>query len=240
MMSEAAPSQGSSPRLSAPIPTPREVRIHAGLSSVTKKYAVAVSGLALVGFLCAHLAGNLLIFVPSAFDAYATALHASPLLPFAEIGLLVLFVTHVALALACARANLLAKPQKYAIRATRGKSTLASRSMVATGCVVLGFVLLHVAHMKFRAPIFGNPSAETESQWVLRTLSNPLGALVYLIGVSAVGVHVSHGLWSALQSLGLSNQRLHGRLFALSRAMGALLAAGFLLIVMYALVRGGR
>lgn len=239
-MSEAAPSPGSTARkVCAPIATPRAGSVHFSLSSVTKKYAVAVSGLALVGFLFTHLAGNLLIFVPSAFDNYAAALHANPLLPIAEIGLLAIFLAHIALALACAKSNQAAKPQKYAVFATRGKSTLASRSMVISGLVVLGFVLVHVAHMKFRAPIFGNPTVETGSQWVLRTLSNPLGALFYLVGISAVGLHVSHGLWSALQSFGLNNKRMHARLFGLARAIGALLAAGFILIVIFALVRGG-
>ena len=239
-MSEAAPSPGSSARLSAPIATPRAGKVHAGLSSVTKKYAVAVSGLALVGFLFVHLAGNLLILIPGAFDQYAAALHANPLLPVAEVGLFAVFVVHVALALACAKANRLAKPVKYAVAATRGKSTLASRTMVITGSAVLVFVIVHIAHMKFRAPLFGNPTVETTSQWVLRTLAHPLGALVYAIGVTAVGVHLSHGIWSAVQTFGWNGRRTHQRLFALSRAIGALLAAGFLLIVIYALVRGGR
>ncbi|MBL8899968.1 MAG: succinate dehydrogenase cytochrome b subunit [Planctomycetes bacterium] len=239
-MSEAAPSPGSSARIAAPIATPRAGHLHAGLSSVTKKYAVAMSGLALVGFLFAHLAGNLLILIPGAFDQYAAALHASPLLPLAEIGLFAVFVVHVALALACARANRDAKPQKYAVAATRGKATLASRTMVITGSAVLVFVIVHIAHMKFRAPLFGNPTVETGSQWVLRTLAHPLGALVYAVGVCAVGVHLSHGVWSLFQTLGWNSKRWHARLTGISRAVGALLAAGFLLIVVYALLRGGR
>lgn len=239
-MPEAPPRPGSSaPRALAPISTPRAGRVHAGLSSVTKKYAVAVSGLALVGFLFGHLAGNSLVYFPGALDAYAEVLHSNPFLPLIELGLLAVFAVHVALALACARANRLAKPAKYAVRATRGKSTFASQTMVVSGCAVLVFVLVHVAHMKYRAPIFGSPDAPTESAWVLRTLAHPLAALFYAAGVVAVGAHVSHGLWSAFQSLGWNGRRMHERLFALARIVGALLTAGFLAIVVYALVSGG-
>ena len=108
-----------------------------------------MSGLALVLFLITHLAGNLTLFagVP-AFDAYADAIVSNPLLPIAEIGLFSIFVVHVGLALALSRANRSARDQAYKTVKPRGKSTLASRSMLITGAFVGAFVVFHVLHYR--------------------------------------------------------------------------------------------
>ena len=104
-------------------------------STIGKKIAMSLSGLLLTGFLIAHLAGNLLFFKDAehaAFDSYAHTLEANPLLPVAEVGLLLLFLTHLFLAFATTRANREARKTRYAVQASRGERTIASSSMLIT------------------------------------------------------------------------------------------------------------
>ena len=91
-------------------------------SSVGKKFVMGITGLLLCGFLVTHLAGNLLMLVsPDAYNGYAHALHSNELLiKFAEVGLLVLFVTHLYLAFATSRENRQARgPVGYAQQVTK-------------------------------------------------------------------------------------------------------------------------
>src|SRR5215211_153177 len=116
-------------------------------SSIGKKLVMALSGLALIGFLITHLSGNLLIYrgeSGEAFDAYEHMLSSNPLLPVAEIALLALFVVHVALAFRLSMQNRESRRQRYAVRASRGEKTLASASMLTTGLVVLFFLVIHL------------------------------------------------------------------------------------------------
>ena len=92
--------------------------IKAFSSSIGKKLLLAITGLALCGFLVAHLAGNLLLYVgPETYNKYADALHAQKiLLPIAEVGLLVMFVVHLANALRTNSENHAARPVGYEMR----------------------------------------------------------------------------------------------------------------------------
>ena len=88
-------------------------------SSIGRKLLMAATGLLLIGFLVAHLSGNLLIFVgPTAFNEYSHALISSHLIYLAEIGLLVLFVLHFVAGIAVARANRAARPTRRRSRGT--------------------------------------------------------------------------------------------------------------------------
>ena len=108
-------------------------------SSIGKKVLMALSGLALIGFLVAHVAGNLTLYADeegAAFNAYAEQLEATqPLLFALEVGLLATFVVHIALAFAVTRRNQEARRRGYRVRSSFGRRTFASSSMVVTGVV---------------------------------------------------------------------------------------------------------
>ncbi len=116
-------------------------------SSLGKKYAMAVTGLLLIGFVLGHMAGNLLIYLgPDAINSYAHALKSNPgLLWTARIGLLLVFVIHVLLGVTLALENRAARPQRYEYDATL-RASWASRNMMLTGLVILAFVIYHLAH----------------------------------------------------------------------------------------------
>lgn len=116
-------------------------------TSLGKKYAMAITGLLLIGFVLGHMAGNLLIFAgPNALNSYAHSLKANPaLLWAARGGLLVVFLLHLYFAITLTLQNKAARPQGYAYEATLHASW-ASRHMMLTGLVLLAFIVYHLAH----------------------------------------------------------------------------------------------
>jgi succinate dehydrogenase / fumarate reductase cytochrome b subunit len=98
--------------------------------------------------------------------------------------------------------------------------------MYGTGIVVLLFLLLHLSDFRFG---IRNPSASSLPQYERAQvlLRDPLTAIVYIIGSCALGYHVSHGLQSALQTLGFNHPKYNGLLRTISKAFGLIVALGF-------------
>jgi succinate dehydrogenase / fumarate reductase cytochrome b subunit len=208
-------------------------------SSLGKKTVMSLTGLLLVGFLIAHLAGNLLLFAGddgAAFDAYAKALHDRPAFLYtAEVGLVALFWCHIYLAFRTTLDNREARQRGYAIRQSLGKRTLASSSMFVTGAIVLAFLVIHL--LDFRL----NPASEQGlAQLVRERLASPLGASIYVVGVVALGVHLSHAVRSALQTLGVNHPRYERLLSRGALGLAALLFLGFVSFPLVLLTGGGR
>jgi succinate dehydrogenase / fumarate reductase cytochrome b subunit len=124
---------------------PRPVR-----SSLGAKYVMALTGLALIGFVVAHMTGNLLVYAgQGALNSYAAALkHRPALLWAARLGLLAVFVIHVILGVRLTRQNVQARPVGY-VREGTLEANWASRHMLLTGLVLLAFVVYHLAHFTF-------------------------------------------------------------------------------------------
>lgn len=116
-------------------------------SSLGSKYLMALTGLALIGFVVAHMVGNLLIYAgPDAINTYAQALKARPaLLWAARLGLLTVFLLHLSFGLRLWIQNRSARPQRYVYEETV-QASWASRHMALTGLVLLAFVTYHLAH----------------------------------------------------------------------------------------------
>lgn len=186
---------------------------------------MSLTGLALVVFLVLHLAGNLLFFKDAdhaTFDAYAETMRTNPLLPVAEIGLVALFLLHLLLALSTAKSNREARPKRYAVDASRGERTLASSSMLISGGIILVFVIVHLLDFRLNDAATGRMGAA-----VTERLTTPLGAAIYLIGVLAVGVHLSHAVRSALQSLGANHPRYNPLIQRGGPLLAGILFVGF-------------
>ena len=202
-------------------------------SSLGKKFVMALSGLLLVGFLLMHLLGNLTLYGGSdgaKFIKYATSLHdLGPLMVVAEAMLVLLFGIHVYYALRLIRENRAARPLPYAARKTLGQSTLASRTMPITGLIVLGFLVGHLLHLRFREGLFAPHADQLHAYVVDRDsgLAAPLFGAFYLLGSLAVGLHVSHGFRSLFQSLGLNHPLLNRIAGRLAVGLSILIGLGF-------------
>jgi len=203
-------------------------------SSIGKKVQMGISGLLLCGFLVAHLGGNLLLYLPDdgkAYNEYAHALHSQKLLlPVAEIGLVLLFAWHLLLAFTTNKDNTDARPVGYALQRSKQEqgpiSQPASSVMMATGVVVLLFVLLHLADFKFELRNAG-PAGEEPYAKAVRLLKDPITCIGYILGTLVLGYHVLHGFQSAFQSLGLNHPKYTPLIKQASFAFAILVGLGF-------------
>jgi succinate dehydrogenase / fumarate reductase cytochrome b subunit len=194
-------------------------------SSIGRKFVMALTGAALALFVLIHLIGNLTLFADAeglAFNAYAHTLESSPLLPLAEIGLAAVFVLHIYLGIRGVLENREARPARYKDLAPHGNRTLASTSMIVTGLLVGAFLVIHLIDFRL-AP----RDAEGLASMVVVRLSKPIGALIYLIGVIALGVHLWHAFQSLFQSLGISHPRYRPLIVRAGWAFAVLIALGF-------------
>jgi len=179
-------------------------------SLVGKKAIMAVTGLLLLLFVVAHLLGNLKVFEgPAKFDAYAAGLRSvgapflgpSQFLWGARIVLLVSVLAHIWAAVGVTRASWAARPVGYRRLAT-ADTTYAARTMRWGGVVILLYVIYHLLDFTFGKV---NPDFVPGDVYhnVLASFHVWPVALAYVVAMVAVGLHIYHGLWSALQTLGL-------------------------------------
>lgn len=201
-------------------------------ASIIKKQVTAITGLLLCGFLVVHMAGNFFIMAgPEAFNQYAYALKSNPLIVPAQILLYTLFLTHILLTIRLTVGNYNARPQKYFMRKKSGHgSTFASSSMPITGTLTLVFLIIHLINFKF-GPVYTTYVDGVEMRDIYRTVieyfGSPLSVLWYLLAMLFLAIHLSHGFWSALQSLGLNHPRYNNGLKNLSKAFALFIFFGF-------------
>ena len=163
------------------------------------------------------------------FNAYAGHLHSlGPLLRLAEWGLLLFAAIHVTFGLVLFLQNKSARPQAYHRNKTAGGSTLGSRTMPYTGLTVLVFVLFHQVNFHFV-----DKTETTIFDIVSSAFRNPLYVGLYVVAMLIVGLHVSHGFWSAFQTLGLNHGKYRPVISGLGLVFALLVIAGFGLIPVY-------
>ncbi|HIG88043.1 MAG TPA: succinate dehydrogenase cytochrome b subunit [Planctomycetes bacterium] len=208
-------------------------------TSVGRKTVLAITGLSLFGFVIVHLLGNFALFSGTeAFNEYAQKLEdLGPVLMVAEVGLLTLFVVHMGLALSLHRQSREARPDDYRIRANMGRSTVASRSMLITGLALGVFLVIHITDFRIKK-IMGDPAVADLGQAVVERITSPLGLVIYMGGIIALGLHLRHALQSAFQTLGLSHPRYADNVRYVSAASAALITLGFAAIPLYLLFTG--
>ncbi len=172
-------------------------------SSVGKKVIMAVTGMSLAGFVLVHVLGNTAIyFGAESFNSYAAHLHElDPLLKVFEVVLLLLFVVHVSFGVSLFIRNRFARPQRYAVSQSSGGRTLGSVTMFYTGLIILAFIAYHLWSVSFSSRPFMTSIADL----IRAHLQSPYVAGLYMVSVSAMALHLSHGLWSLWQSLGGSH-----------------------------------
>jgi succinate dehydrogenase / fumarate reductase cytochrome b subunit len=203
-------------------------------SSIGNKVLMGLTGLGLIGFLVAHMAGNLLALAgkPEPINAYGAKLYSlGPVLWGMRLGLLGLFLLHLHLAAKTYLGNKAARPTGYFCN-TSTEATWAAKNMIVTGAVILLFVVVHIAHFTVGVVRTGEGfGAAYQSHDVygmlIRAFSNPLVAACYLAAVAAVCLHVSHGFASVFKSLGASHPRLVDLACKASYGLAGLLCLGF-------------
>jgi succinate dehydrogenase / fumarate reductase cytochrome b subunit len=193
---------------------------------------MALTGLVLAGFVLGHMTGNLLMFKgPEAINAYAAWLHANPgLLWGARVVLIISTGAHIWTGILLSLENRAARAGGPAVDATR-RASIASRTMPYSGVVILGFAIFHLLHFTFRAVALGDVSfGDDVYKMVVAGFSSKPVAYFYIVSLLLLCLHLSHGVSSVFQTLGLRNERWRSRLDGLALAYGWIIALGFISI----------
>jgi succinate dehydrogenase cytochrome b subunit len=205
--------------------------------SVQLKIVMAVTGAILVVYLVLHMLGNLKIFFgQQALDTYAhwlreigePALPGSGMLWLIRVVLLVSVIAHIVAATVLAVRARRARPVRYAYR-TPVSTSYASRTMRWGGVIILLFVIYHILDLTTgtlnpngqAGQVYGNVVADF-SRWYV--------TLAYTVAMIALGLHLRHGAWSALQTLGRSSGPYQMRYKAIALVFAVVLTAGFLAV----------
>ncbi|MEM1156664.1 MAG: succinate dehydrogenase cytochrome b subunit [Verrucomicrobiota bacterium] len=200
-------------------------------STLGRKYIMGITGFGLVGFIVVHMLGNLQIFLgQDTLNQYAVLLKSSAEVLWGfRLGLLALIALHIAAAVSLVIDNRKARPVGY-----EGESTVqasyASRTMKYSGVIVLAFAIYHIMHFtaKVTHPDYHEMKAPLDDKMVpdvygmvVHGFSNPWISLFYIVSVGLLCMHLSHGVSSMFQSLGLMTRNNEGLLKLSAKGLSA-------------------
>ena len=200
---------------------------------------MAITGLIGIGFVIAHMAGNLQMFVGAAkINAYGGLLHG----PLAEltwglrIVLIIAVALHVTMAVQLTRRSFAARPVEYRMHEPQ-VSTVASRTLRWGGLLLLIFIVVHILHFTTQTidpagwagredaagnrDIYGNIVASFRIWWV---------TTFYVTAMIALGLHLYHGAWSSMRTLGFAKPSAHPLKRRLALIVAIVVWAGFTLV----------
>ncbi len=180
------------------------------MSLVNLKLVMAVTGASLLLFVAVHMLGNLQIYLgQDALNAYARKLKSMPLLVWtARAGLLLTFSLHLAVAVYLKRRNRLARPQRYVIN-DPVETTLASRTMLTSGLVILSFLIYHLLHFTLGlTDTSSHRLVDAEGRhdvysMVVLSFQNAYVSTAYIVAMLFLGLHLCHASSSIFQTLGI-------------------------------------
>ncbi len=216
------------------------------LSSVGRKFTMAVTGLGGVLFITVHLIGNLTLLMGSdAFNGYAHFLEGlmhGIFIHIAEAGLILLLLAHAISGIWVYINKRRARDSRYAVAADAGgisRKTISSRAMIVTGPLLLVFIVLHIMHFKYGphyTTVVHGQEMRDLYRLVVEEFHKPLITALYVLVMIILGSHLRHGIWSAIQSLGATRPSLITPLFRLSLVISIILAFGFIYIPIHVML----
>jgi succinate dehydrogenase / fumarate reductase cytochrome b subunit len=201
---------------------------------------MGISGLMLSGFIVIHLLGNLALLSPDRdpFNKYAHfLLNLGTILYVAEFALAAVFIIHFVYGIYVTIGNWRARPVNYKMVTNAGntsKKSIASSTMIWTGLLVLIFTVLHLLHFKYGA-VYMYTTADGQYirdlyETVYRFFASEFNVAFYVIVMVLLGFHLSHGVWSAFQSLGLNSKSFTPTIRRIGYAFAVVMGFGFVLI----------
>ncbi|MEM6351468.1 MAG: succinate dehydrogenase cytochrome b subunit [Cyanobacteria bacterium P01_D01_bin.14] len=203
-------------------------------SSIGKKLITGVTGLMLAAFVLVHMVGNLTLFLgAAAYNQFGHVVETlGPLTWIVELVLLGAVIFHAVLGFQIFIGKVKARRQGYAEYQSAGApsyQSLSSRSMIWTGLVLAGFLVWHLTTFKF-GPRYHVPGTEVRdlARLVFERFQQPAYAGGYVAVMVLLGFHLRHGLWSALQSLGVLGSGVRSVVYAVGTVLAILIAWGFL------------
>ena len=221
-------------------------------SSLGKKYIMAVSGLVLFLFVIGHLVGNLQFFLGAeAINRYGHFLQTNlEVIWPARISLLAMIGLHIWAAINLSRENKAARPVGYA-NWNPTTASYASRTMLMSGIIIFVFIIYHLLHYTVTVQsinLTGQNFAAFEDvekrhdifKMMVVGFNNLWVSLFYILGIGLLCLHLSHGLGSMFQSLGLKNKIYGPCLDTGARVLSFLIFVGYVSIPISVLLGYGK
>ncbi|MGF7137869.1 succinate dehydrogenase cytochrome b subunit [Roseimarinus sediminis] len=220
-------------------------------ASIGRKFLMSITGLFLVSFIVIHLSINLLLIFDDSGELFNVAAHfmaTNALIKVMEPVLALGFIIHIIWSLMISVQNMKARPIGYNKSSQRANSTWASRNMLILGALILVFLGLHIYDFWWKIKVSGSPLLEMSTgleEGVHNTyalvstlfMESTLYNLIYIAGGILLGLHITHGFWSAFQTIGLSNDIWRKRLYVLANIIGWIFAIGFSVIPIYFMIK---
>jgi len=207
-------------------------------SSIGRKLIMSISGTFLILFLLFHATMNIVVLIsPDAYNTICEFLGANW---YAIVGTLVLaggFVIHIFYATFLTLLNLRARgKQRYAVVDSQKGVSWASKNMFVLGLIICGFLALHIyqfwSKMQFveLTGLGDHHLAADGAYWVNYWFSQPIFAALYIVWLAALWFHLTHGVWSLMQSLGLNNKIWFPRLKVISNIVATIIVLMFMAV----------
>jgi len=212
-------------------------------STLFSKTLVALTGAVLVGFLIAHLSGNLLLYLGAdTFNAYGQSLKDMPAVVWgARFILLIAIVIHIYATITLTNLNKNAKPIGYA-KPQYVSTKFSGRMMFIAGITILAFVIYHLPHytLGWIQPEYFSfkDSMDRHDIYTMTVMGfrNPIISLFYIVAMLGVGVHLHHGIRSMFQTMGIYGEEINKKIEKVSLAITILVTFGFISIPISVLV----
>ncbi len=224
-------------------------------SSIGRKLIMSITGVFLVLFLLFHGTMNFVVlFSTEAYNAICEFLGANW---YALVGTKILaigFVVHIIYAIYLTFQNRRARGNvSYAVSKNQKSVEWASQNMLVLGAIVLGFMALHLYQFwakmqlveinhKLGCHVDENllTTAANGAFWIKYYFSQPLYSILYIVWLAALWSHLTHGVWSALHSIGLNNNTWMSRVKVISNIISTIIILMFISIPVYFLLGGGN
>lgn len=220
-------------------------------ASIGRKFLMSVTGIFLLLFMLVHLTINLMLIFDDSGALYNEAAHfmvSNPVIKVMEPILALGFLIHIIWSLFISWENWRARPVKYKKKDLSVASTWSSRNMLILGGLIFVFLVVHLANFYWKIKFTGDllldqgidPGSKVRNTYLLvSTLfkTSWFYSLLYMAGGILLGLHVTHGFWSAFQTIGFNNQIWLRRLQVGAWVYAAIVAVGFSIIPLYFMIK---
>jgi len=205
------------------------------LSSIVRKFIMALSGLFLIIFLITHLVINSLTLASSKdlFNEAAHFMATNPIIYAMQYVLALGFIIHIGMGIKLTIQNKRARSQEYIYNKMSKNTDLSSRSMIVSGGLVIVFLALHLRDYFYQMKFVGLPEGTTDYDLVVNLFTNPYYTAVYVIAFIVLGIHLNHGFKSAFQSMGANHKKYNPLIKIVSTAYSIVIALGFSTIAIF-------
>ena len=209
-------------------------------SSIGRKVVMSVTGIALILFLTFHMSMNIVaLFSGEAYNMICEFLGANWYAVVATVALGALTVAHIVYAFILTAQNRSARGnERYAVTGSSPKVEWASKNMLVLGIIVLLGMLLHLFNFWYNMMFAEIVDIHTQFHpadgfaYIKETFANPVFVVLYIVWICAIWFHLSHGFWSAMQTLGINGKVWFNRWKVIGLVYTSLLMLGFLIVVL--------